>query len=62
MLGFLIFYYCFSMLFMIGYVEFDELDGILLSIAAVICLLICAPIIFPFNLGDAVGRIYHKRH
>lgn len=57
MIGFLIFYYCFSVLFMLGYVEFDEIDGVLVGILAVVCLLIFAPIVMPLNLGDAVGKI-----
>ena len=59
MIGFLIFYYCFSVFFMIGHVEFDEIDGVLFGIVAVICMLILAPIVMPFNLGDAVSRITH---
>lgn len=61
MLGFLIFYYCFSILFMIGYVEFDELDDIWVVILAVEAILIFAPIMMPVNLGDAVSIIY-RRH
>lgn len=57
MLGFLIFYYCFSVLFMIGYVEFDDIDGIWVGILAVIAMLVFAPIVMPLNLGDAVNRI-----
>lgn len=57
MLGFLIFYYCFSVLFMIGYVELNELDGVWFGIAAVICMLIFAPIVMPVNLGDAICKI-----
>ena len=60
MLGFLIFYYCFSVLFMIGYVEFDELDGILVGILAVITILMFAPIMVPINIGDAMCKIYKK--
>lgn len=59
MLGFLIFYYCFSVLFMIGYVEFDDIDGIWIGILAVIAMLVFAPIVMPLNLGDAVCRIKH---
>ena len=61
MLEFLIFYYYFSVLFMIGYVEFDDIDGIWVGILAVIALLIFAPIMMPLNLGDAVSKIY-RRH
>ena len=60
MIGFLIFYYCFSVLFMIGYVDFDDIDGIWFGIFAVICMLISAPIMMPLNIGDAVGKIYRK--
>lgn len=59
MIGFLIFYYCFSVLFMIGYVEFDDIDGIWVGILAVIAMLVFAPIVMPLNLGDAVCRIKH---
>ena len=59
MLGFLIFYYCFSVLFMIGYVEFDDIDGIWVGVLAVIAMLVFAPIVMPLNLGDAVCRIKH---
>lgn len=61
MLGFLIFYYCFSVLFMIGYVEFDELDDISVVILAIITILMFAPIMVPINLGDAMCKIY-RRH
>ena len=57
MIGFLIFYYCFSVLFMIGYVEFDDIDGIWVGILAVIAMLVFAPIVMPLNLGDAACRI-----
>lgn len=57
MIGFLIFYYCFSVLFLIGYFDFDGLDGIWVGIAAVICMLIFAPIIMPINLGYAIYKI-----
>lgn len=59
MIGFLIFYYCFSVLFMIGYVEFDDIDGIWVGILAVIAMLVFAPIAMPLNLGDAVCRTKH---
>lgn len=60
MLGFLIFYYCFSVLFMIGYVDFGGLNNIWFGIAAVICMLIFAPIIMPVNLGVTVYKIYRS--
>ncbi len=42
---------------MIGYVEFDDIDGIWIGILAVIAMLVFAPIVMPLNLGDAVCRI-----
>lgn len=61
MLGFLIFYYWFSVLFMIGYVDVNEFNGIWLRISAVIFTLIFAPIIMPINLGYAIHKIDRKR-
>lgn len=60
MLGVLIFYYCFSVLFMIGYVDFDELDSVWVGIAAVTCMLIVAPLVMPINLWNAMRKIYKK--
>lgn len=60
MLGFLIFYYCFSVLFMIGYVEFENSDPIGYRIVAVICMLILAPFAMPVNLGDIASKIYRR--
>lgn len=60
MLGFLIFYYCFSVLYIIGYTDFDDIDGIWISILAVITILVLAPILLPVNLGDAVCKIYRR--
>lgn len=60
MLVFLIFYYCFSVLFMIGYVDFDDIDGIWVGILAVIAMFILAPIVMPVNIGNAVCDIYKK--
>ena len=57
MLGFLIFYYCFSVLFMIGYVDFDELDGFWCCVLGIAALFIFAPLVFPFNLGAVIGKI-----
>lgn len=53
----LIFYYVFSVFFMIGYVDFKDIDGVGLSILAIVALLILAPIFFPINLGTAVHDI-----
>lgn len=61
MLVFLIFYYCFSVLFMIGYFDFDGLNNIWFGIAVVICILIFAPIIMPINLGYAIHKIDRRR-
>ena len=36
MIEFLIFYYCFSVIFMIGFNDFDEIDGVWVGIAAII--------------------------
>ena len=57
MFGFLIFYYCFSVLFMIGYVDFDELDGFWYWVLGITALFILAPLVFPFNLGAATRKI-----
>ena len=54
MLGFLIFYYCFSVLFMIGNIDFYYINS------AVIAILILAPIAMPVTLGYAVCKIYKK--
>ena len=48
---FCIFYFIFSELFMLGYADFDLLNGALEVVLAVILLIISAPIMFPFNLG-----------
>ena len=54
---FLIFYYCFSVFFMLGYTDFDELDGFWLWILGIAVLLIIAPLAFPLNLGTAISKI-----
>ena len=55
----LIFYYIFSILFMIGYIDWE--GAVNYSIAMVIwvafAMLIIAPIMFPFNLGSIIGKI-----
>lgn len=53
----LIFYYIFSVLFMIGYADFGDIDGVGLTILAILALLIFAPIFFPMNLGTTVRKI-----
>jgi hypothetical protein len=60
MLGFLVFYYCFSVLFMIGNIDFDYINGLWDGISAVIAILILAPIAMPVTLGYAVCKIYKK--
>lgn len=46
---------------MIGYVDFNEFNGIWFRIAAVIFSLIFAPIIMPLNLGYAIHKIDRRR-
>lgn len=53
----LIFYYVFSVFFMIGYADFKELDGVGLYILGIVAVLILAPIFFPISLGTAVHDI-----
>ena len=53
----LIFYYVFSVLFMIGYADFGELDSVGLTVLAILALLIFAPILFPINLGCTIYEI-----
>lgn len=60
MLGFFIFYYCFSVLFMVGIIDFDYVNGLWDGISAVIAILIFAPIAMPVTLGYAVCKIYKK--
>lgn len=42
---------------MIGYVDFEDLDGVPMLILGIIALLIVSPIVFPINIGDAISRI-----
>lgn len=58
MIGFLTFYYLFSLFFMFGYVNIRFLVGesIGLKIAAFIVLLITAPFLFPFNVGAYIYK------
>lgn len=62
MIEFLIFYYIFSILFMIGYIDWEGAANY--SVAMVIwvafAMLIVAPIMFPFNLGNVIGKIDDK--
>jgi len=53
----LIFYYVFSVFFMIGYVNFSELDDVGSFVLAIVVLLLLAPFCFPLNLGKAVHEI-----
>jgi len=57
MIEFLIFYYFFSLFFMIGYVDFRDLNGIGDYILGIVALLILAPIFSPINLGYAIRKI-----
>lgn len=60
MLGFLIFYYCFSALFSMATVDETDYATKAGAIAAAIFFFICGPIAFPVILGNAVCRIYKK--
>ena len=42
---------------MIGHVNFDELDGVLMLILGMIAMLILSPIMLPMLIGDAVSII-----
>ena len=53
----LIFYYIFSVFFMIGYVDFRDLDGVGPIILGIIAILILSPICLPMNLGDAIKNL-----
>ena len=46
-----------SVLFMIGYADFGELDSVGITVLAILALLIFAPILFPMNLGCAIHEI-----
>ena len=56
---FLIFYYFFSVLYMIGYVDFGDIDGVGLTVLEILALLIFAPLVFPINLGCAIHEIHN---
>lgn len=57
MIGFLTFYYLFSLFFMFGYVNIRVLGGgVGLKIVAFIVLLITAPFLFPFNVGTYICK------
>lgn len=58
MFEFLIFYYCFSVLFMIGFVDFDDIDGVGVGIVAIILMLVLAPLLFPINFGCVIHETY----
>lgn len=60
MLGFLIFYYCFSAVFCASTV--DETDYMTKggAYAAVITFFVLGPIMLPVILGVAIGKIYKK--
>lgn len=51
----LIFYYIFSVLFMIGYIDVGR-ESIWLKIVIYIGLLIMSPIMFPINIGYYVSK------
>ena len=55
MIGFLIFYYIFSVLFMLGYGEFKDCKG-LLAFLAVILVILAAPVMMPINLGYYINK------
>ena len=43
---------------MIGYVNFDEIDSVWVSITVIILMLVLAPLMFPINFGCAVYEIH----
>ena len=51
-----IFYYVFSLFFMIGYVLDSSEHNHWLIIAGIICIIILAPILLPLNLGTFISR------
>ena len=51
-----IFYYVFSLFFMIGYVLNADEDDPWIIIAGIICMIIFAPILLPLNLGAFISR------
>jgi len=52
----LIFYYCFSLLFMIGYTNMDELNKWYEKIMAILLIIISAPIMLPVNIGYYIAK------
>ena len=55
----LIFYYIFSVLFMIGYVDWKEVAdySVAMVIGVTLGMLVVAPIMFPINLGSIIGKV-----
>ena len=51
-----IFYYVFSLFFMIGYVLNADEDNPWIIAAGIVCMIILAPILLPLNLGMFVSR------
>ena len=51
-----IFYYVFSLFFMVGYVLDSNEHNPWLIIAGIICLIVLAPILLPLNLGTFVSK------
>lgn len=63
MLGFLIFYYCFSALFSMATVDETDYETKAGAAEAAICFFILGPIVLPVILGVTIGKIYKKyRH
>lgn len=60
MLGFLIFYYCFSALFSMATVDETDYATKAGTVAAAIFFFILGPIVFPVILGVVIGKIYEK--
>lgn len=58
MFWFLLFYIIFSELFMLGYVDFEELATMdwWVAMIAIILAVILAPILFPINFGKSVSE------
>lgn len=53
----LIFYYIFSVLFMVGYADFDDISGIGDAIFIILAIIISAPILLPINIGYAIHEL-----
>ena len=51
-----IFYYLFSLFFMIGHVLNADEDNLWIIVAGIICMIVLAPILFPLNLGYFISR------